>query len=142
VVHDTSMFLCSVHDCVPPLKDLQNYITPHYAARWRVIGTQLDLSRGLLDSIEYDHAHKAESCCNAVLEKWLDVDSSASWKKLFEVMESPAVSIKQGTSACAVCICCTDLCICCIVCMCVIVCVCCVCVPGGWAISDGIKYFL
>ena len=30
-------------------------------------------------------------CCN-VLEKWLEMDPTASWGKLFTVIESPAVS--------------------------------------------------
>ena len=29
-------------------------------------------------------------------ERWLDVDTFASWGKLFEVIESPAVSTEQG----------------------------------------------
>ncbi|XP_065888438.1 protein NLRC3-like [Dysidea avara] len=75
----------------PLLKDLQNHITPHYAAQWRVIGTQLGLPSGTLDIIEYNNRDKAEFCCNAMLKKWLEVDPSASWEKLFEVIESPAV---------------------------------------------------
>jgi len=74
------------------MKDLQNYITPHYAAHWRVIGTQLGLSKGRLDIIEHDNYHKAEPCCDVVLEEWLEVDPSASWEKLFKVIESPAMS--------------------------------------------------
>ena len=70
------------------MKDLHNLIIPHYAAFWRVMGTQLGISKGILDIIEYDEHHKAESCCNAVLKEWLEVDSSASWEKLFKVIES------------------------------------------------------
>ena len=80
----------------PLLKDLQNHITPHYAARWRIIGTQLGLPKGRLDIIEHDNYHKAEPCCDGVLEEWLEVDPSASWEKLFKVIESPAVSSDQA----------------------------------------------
>ena len=76
----------------PLLKDLQRYITPQYATRWKVIGTQLGLPTEKLNIIERDHMFRAEPCCNAMLEKWLKVDTTASWSKLFTVIESPAVS--------------------------------------------------
>ena len=76
----------------PLLKDLYQHITPQYAADWEVIGTLLGLSSGRLDIIEPDHMYKATRCCNAMLKKWLQVDTTASWRKLFTVIESPAVS--------------------------------------------------
>ena len=65
---------------------------PEYAARWRVIGTQLGLTNRRLDIIEYDNNNKAEHCCISMLSEWLNMDTTASWKKLFTVIESPAVS--------------------------------------------------
>ena len=76
----------------PLQKDLQQCFTPQYAAQWRVIGTQLGLPSGTLDIIEHDNHYKAISCCNAMLKKWLEKDTTASWSKLFAVIESPAVS--------------------------------------------------
>ena len=76
---------------VPLLKDLYQYITPQYATHWKVIGTQLGLSTAALDIIEVDNMHKAMQCCNSMLKKWLEVDTTASWGKLFKVIESPAV---------------------------------------------------
>ena len=80
----------------PLLKDLYNHVTPHYAARWRVIGKLLGLPKGRLDIIKNDNHNKAEPCCDAVLEEWLEVDPSASWEKLLEVIESPTVSNDQA----------------------------------------------
>ena len=80
----------------PQLKDLHNHITPHYAARWRVIGALLGLSSGTLDIIKYDN-DKARPCCDAMLEEWLEVDPSATWNKLLSVIQSPAVSSDQTT---------------------------------------------
>lgn len=77
---------------VPLLKDLYNYITPQYATKWKEIGTLLDLPTGTLDIIENDNVHKAVHCCNSMLNKWLKVDETASWEKLFAAIESPAVS--------------------------------------------------
>ena len=75
----------------PQLRDVHNLVTPDYAAHWRAIGTQLGLKIGLLDTTDHDHHHKAEDCCNAVWEQWLDMDSTASWSKVIEAVESSAV---------------------------------------------------
>ena len=75
----------------PLLRDLHQRITPHYATHWRLIGTQLGLSTGALDIIEHDNMHKAVQCCNGMLKKWLEEDTTASWEKLIKIMESPAV---------------------------------------------------
>jgi len=68
------------------------HITPQYATQWRVIGMQLGLPHERLDVIERDYFHKATQCCNAMLKKWLEMDATASWAKLFTVIESPPVS--------------------------------------------------
>ncbi|XP_065888660.1 uncharacterized protein [Dysidea avara] len=88
----------------PLLKDLQNHITHCYAVYWRVIGTQLDLPNETLNIIEHStDMDGVPACCNAMLEKWLEVDPSASWEKLFKVIESLAVSTTnqadQGANA-------------------------------------------
>ena len=83
---------CTIVNTTPLLKDLYQHITPQYAADWEVIGTLLGLPSGTLDIIEHDHMHKATRCCNAMLRKWLEMDTTASWRKLFTVIESPAVS--------------------------------------------------
>jgi len=80
----------------PLLKDLHNQITPHYAARWRVIGTLLGLPGGTIDIIEQDNVYRSVPCCNDMWSKWLKMDPSASWEKLLEVIESPAVSSDQA----------------------------------------------
>ena len=61
-----------------------------------MIGALLGLPSGTLDIIKYDNYDEARPCCDAVLEVWLEVDSSASWEKVFKVIESPAVSSDQG----------------------------------------------
>ena len=76
----------------PLLKDLYQHITPQYAVDWKVIGTLLGLPSATIDIIEHDNHYKARQCCNVMLNKWLQVDTTASWRKLFTVIESPAVS--------------------------------------------------
>ena len=80
----------------PSLRDLQQCFTPQYAVQWRVIGTQLGLPTATLDIIEHDNYYKAMECCNAMLSKWLEVETTASWEQLFTIIESPAVSCSRG----------------------------------------------
>ena len=77
---------------VPKLKDLYQHITPQYAVQWKVIGTLLGLPSGALDVIEQDNMYRTTRCCNDMLKKWLEMDPTASWGKLFTVIESRAVS--------------------------------------------------
>ena len=72
----------------PELKDLFNVVTPDYSANWREIGESLGLKVGELNAIDHDHHHRAVDCCDAVWEKWLEIDSSASWNKVIQSTES------------------------------------------------------
>ena len=82
----------TIVNAAPLLKELHKRITPQYTANWKVIGTLLGLPSGILDIIEHDHKHRATHCCDAMLEEWLEVDATASWRKLFSVIESPSVA--------------------------------------------------
>jgi len=79
----------------PLLKDLYEHITPQYAADWKEIGTLLGVPSGELRNIEADFPTDVKRCCNKMLEEWLELDPSASWRKLIKVIESPAVSSNQ-----------------------------------------------
>ena len=55
--------------------------------------------KDLIYIIERNHMFQVDLCCNAMLEKWLELDTSASWGKLFTaVIESPAVTSKLDQS--------------------------------------------
>ena len=94
MVPDATIFFVSVTivNTAPLLKELHHHITPQYAADWKVIGALLGLPSETLNIIEHDHKHKATHCCDAMLEVWLEVDATASWRKLFSVIESPSVA--------------------------------------------------
>ena len=77
---------------IPLLKDLYQHITPQYAADWKAIGTLLGLSNGELQAIEAGYPTNVQWCCNQMLKKWLEMDTTASWHKLFAVLESLAMS--------------------------------------------------
>ena len=79
-------------NATPLLKDLYQHITPEFAAEWKVIGTLLGLPSGELKAIEAAYPTNVKWCCNQMLEKWLEIDATASWEKLLTVIESPAVS--------------------------------------------------
>ena len=55
----------------PLLKDLYEYITPCYAADWKVIGTLLGLPIGKLKAIEIDYSYRVKDQCNEMFERWL-----------------------------------------------------------------------
>ena len=84
--------LSIIVNTAPLLKDLYQHITPQYAADWKVIGILLGLPSATIDIIERDNPHKTRECCNEMWIEWLQVDTTASWGKLFTVIESPAVS--------------------------------------------------
>ena len=71
----------------PTPKDLQECITPRYATSWREIGIQLDLTNETLSIIHDDNPLNARRRCNAMLSKWLEVDTNASWQKLFNAID-------------------------------------------------------
>ena len=48
----------------------------------------MGFSTGLLDIIEHDWHHRAEDCCNALWEQWRDINSSATWRKVIQVIGS------------------------------------------------------
>jgi len=74
------------------LKDLYKHLVPLYTSEWKVIGKLLGISTEELTRIERENLHKNSQCCIAMLERWLEVDSSASWKKIFEVIEFAKMS--------------------------------------------------
>ena len=76
----------------PSLKDLYQHITSQYATKWKVIGILLGLSSKLLDDIEAGYPGNLKWCCNQMLEKWLEVDTTASWGKMLTVIDSSSVS--------------------------------------------------
>jgi len=56
-----------------------------------VIGTLLGIPKGDLKIIEVDYSKNVWQC-NQMLEKWLELDVTASWEKLFVAIESAAIS--------------------------------------------------
>ena len=74
----------------PELKELQKLITFNYASCWKEIGIELNLPYATIQTIEADHRN-SEQRCTGILAKWLDVDVSATWQKILQAIDSPAV---------------------------------------------------
>ena len=72
----------------PTIKHLNRHVTPQYAAYWKEIGVELDLPAGKLSEIGADYPLQCKRCCSEMLAEWLKVDLNASWKKLFDALES------------------------------------------------------
>ena len=84
----------------PRIADLQNYITPNFATKWKEIGIGLGLTQERINIIEEDNRNKCEKQCNAMLYHWLEVKSiNATWKKLLTILDSPAVNIFKADQA-------------------------------------------
>ena len=99
---------------IPLLKDLYQYVTPQYAADWKVIGILLGLPSGELKAIEAGYPTNVKWCCNQMLEKWLEVDTTASWGKLLIVIKSLAFAMSynaQGNDYISMCTHCKYACI-------------------------------
>ena len=86
----------------PELKDLYNLITPEYAAHWKVIGTLLGIEKGILTGIERNFPNNVSWCCNDFLGIWLERNTEVTWKKIIQVIDSPAVTSLVNTSCTAV----------------------------------------
>ena len=69
---------------------MQNCIVPDYASCWHEIGIELNLPHGLLQTIRADHSRVQPRCID-VVKTWLQQDTNATWQKLIQVIDSPAV---------------------------------------------------
>ena len=65
----------------PRMKGLYRFLTD-YCAYWRPIGLKLGLQSSVLDLIEADYHLKQRECFRETLQKWLQQDIHATWRKL------------------------------------------------------------
>ena len=75
----------------PTIVYIQRLIIPSYAKHWKQIGTELQLDSGALDNIEANyatHPSKVEQCCREVISRWLAIDTTATWMKLFNAIDA------------------------------------------------------
>ena len=63
---------------------------------WWRIGVFLNIEPAELACIEHDF-RRCQECCDRMLAKWLEVDTTASWKKIKQSIQS-AVDNSDGMS--------------------------------------------
>ena len=82
----------------PKLVDLMNIVGVRVKVKWREIGLGLGFEGWELDGIKAAKAgeiNQPQSCMTEVFTKWKDaMKCDYSWKKLAELLESPAVDEK------------------------------------------------
>ena len=74
----------------PDMKDLHSDIVKQYAVHWERLGLELGLMDYHIANISENnarHPRRVEVCCTAVLQQWLDSDSSATWGKLDDAIK-------------------------------------------------------
>ena len=59
--------------------DINNYVVPNWASKWRQLGSQLKIQQNLMDIIECNHSQDCETCCSKMFTEWLDTEPAASW---------------------------------------------------------------
>ena len=62
--------------------DLNRYVTRKHATMWRDVGLELKLEHSVLKGIEKDNPQDTTNCFKEVLDKWLRLTPSATWKEL------------------------------------------------------------
>jgi len=74
-----------VDDEIPALADLHRHVVPKYAHRWEDLGLKLGLDANHIALISKNNAYnpdRTRDCCKDMLAKWLNLDTSATWRKL------------------------------------------------------------
>ena len=66
----------------PQLKDVDEHVTPLCAPEWKEIGTKLNIPFGELRIIEVDNPRYVKKRFIEMVNKWLDIDDTASLEKL------------------------------------------------------------
>ena len=111
VVHTCMIIVITLKGSdMPTVKEIINYmIRDRVTVDWRDLGIQLlpDDLRFQLDIIKSNYPADTKSCCTAMFEYWLQVDTTASWCKLigalrkinkFHLAETISTMVLQGNS--------------------------------------------
>jgi len=84
---------CPNLEIAPTMKELNHYITD-MAPAYYSIGLELEIHNKQLKVIKNDPSlFSIKHKCHAMLEIWLDTDTSASWRKLCEALQEPEVGL-------------------------------------------------
>ena len=80
----------------PTIKDLNNHVIEQYAICWKQLGVELGVKNYHIANITENNASRklrqVEECCSQMLQKWLDIDPSATWAKLDDAIKKIKLS--------------------------------------------------
>ena len=71
----------------PDQRNINRYVVPHYATKWRDLGEALQICSSRLNIIATDNPNSCEERCKAMLRKWLELNPSATWDKLTNAVD-------------------------------------------------------
>ena len=66
---------------------------------WKRFGVFLDIPNGVLDTIESEYFGNCRECCDRMLAKWLDVDVTASWRKLNSAVDLAVLKLNSPSKS-------------------------------------------
>ena len=72
----------------PQLAEVVKFVTPQYTAQWKEVGSKLNVPNESLQAIELRYSTNPEWCCVKMLQKWLEVDTEATWEQLQNAVHS------------------------------------------------------
>jgi len=87
----------------PQLAEVIKSVIPQHTTQWKHIGSKLNISSESLQAVESGYPTNAEMCCVKMLQKWLEVDSEASWDQLHMVISSLHNDTVSGRYLCVHC---------------------------------------
>ena len=95
VGHVIKIFLLHLVYSRPTKQELLDFVVPHVASRWYVLGLKLlkEYQESHLDAIKLNHAGDNQMCCIEMFWYWLNANTDASWQKLIEALRSPVIEL-------------------------------------------------
>ena len=80
----------------PDMRDLYSNIVRQYAVQWERLGLELGLQEYDIANISENNSSRkqrqVEVCCSQMLQKWLEIDPSATWGKLDDAVKNIKLS--------------------------------------------------
>ena len=74
------------------MRDLNRHIVEQQAAQWKRLGLELGLKDYHIANINANNSscneRQVEVCCSQMLQKWLEIDPSATWGKLDDAIKN------------------------------------------------------
>ena len=81
------------------MKDLNRYIVEQQAAQWERLGPELGLKDYHIAIISKDNPNRSATCSREMLQKWLEIDTSATWGKLDDAIRNIKLSTTNPVHA-------------------------------------------